>query len=78
MPDPLPLDFVAYADAAVAVDASRHVDRDVRVRSIDTMDINSAMQVPLQAVLTQHPMELLFRPLRHGPWRIAPGQQLQQ
>ena len=77
VPDELPLQLRADAHAAVALDAPRHVDRDVRMRVVYEAPLEHRLRRSRGKAPNAHlPMELFLREAFDGPGWILAGQRL--
>jgi hypothetical protein len=78
LPNELSLNLVADPHAAIAVDAPRHIDMDVRMRIVYQRGILLAQKIVFgEPVLTSNSMEWFIGILKERPSRILPGEHLQ-
>ena len=73
LPYKLSLHFLANPHAAIAVDALRHIDSNVRMRFVEKLEVLFAQKVGTrQAVLTRKFMKWLVGKILEGcPWIFA-------
>jgi hypothetical protein len=74
----LTLHLLTNADAAIAVDALRHIYADVRVSLIQKADISCAQAFTFELVASKIAMKLLVREATHRVGRVLPCQQLEE
>src|SRR6185503_20823181 len=60
LPHELALHFVAYANAAIAIDTLRHIDMDIRVRIIEQRRMARSAAFGFESVVSKIAMKLLI------------------